>query len=104
MRSWPSRRECGNEAAHRVAVKFTTISGANFKEASEIALVAAVALQGASRRRQFSTTVRGRDGRQAPDLVDRNFTATPLVSVGATRRPISLSLQYCLDCARTCQT
>jgi len=32
-------------------------------------------LQGASRRRQFSTTVRDRDRRPAPDLVERHFTA-----------------------------
>jgi putative transposase len=31
-------------------------------------------LEGASRRRQFSTTVRGAERRQAPDLVERNFT------------------------------
>ncbi len=31
-------------------------------------------LQGVSRRRRFSTTVRDRQARQAPDLVDRNFT------------------------------
>lgn len=32
-------------------------------------------LEGASRRRQFKTTVRDRERRPAPDLVDRNFTA-----------------------------
>jgi len=32
-------------------------------------------LQGASRRRRFSTTVRDRDRRPAPDLVERNFTS-----------------------------
>jgi putative transposase len=32
-------------------------------------------LQGASRRRQFSTTVRDRGRRPAPDLVERHFTA-----------------------------
>jgi putative transposase len=31
-------------------------------------------LQGASRRKQYRTTVRDRDARPAPDLVDRNFT------------------------------
>jgi putative transposase len=38
-------------------------------------LMREVGLQGASRRRQFSTTVRNREARQAPDLVERNFTA-----------------------------
>jgi len=33
-------------------------------------------LQGASRRRRFSTTVRDRDRRPAPDLVERNFTSS----------------------------
>ena len=32
-------------------------------------------LEGASRRRRFSTTIRDRDRRPAPDLVERNFTA-----------------------------
>ena len=32
-------------------------------------------LEGASRRRRFSTTLRDRDRRPAPDLVERNFTA-----------------------------
>ena len=32
-------------------------------------------LQGASRRRRFSTTIRDRAARQAPDLVERNFQA-----------------------------
>lgn len=32
-------------------------------------------IQGASRRKSFTTTVRDRDARPAPDLVDRNFTA-----------------------------
>jgi putative transposase len=32
-------------------------------------------LQGVSRRRQFSTTVRDRDRRPAPDLIERDFTA-----------------------------
>ena len=32
-------------------------------------------IQGASRRKAFVTTVRDRDARPAPDLVDRNFTA-----------------------------
>ncbi len=32
-------------------------------------------IQGASRRRTTVTTVRDRDARPAPDLVDRNFTA-----------------------------
>lgn len=32
-------------------------------------------IQGASRRKSFVTTVRDRDARPAPDLVDRNFTA-----------------------------
>ncbi len=36
-------------------------------------LVKELGLQGASRRRQFATTVRDRDARQAPDLVERNF-------------------------------
>lgn len=31
-------------------------------------------LQGASRRKKYRTTVRDRDARPAPDLVDRNFT------------------------------
>jgi putative transposase len=31
-------------------------------------------LEGASRRRRFSTTIRDRDRRPAPDLVERNFT------------------------------
>jgi putative transposase len=31
-------------------------------------------LQGASRRKRYRTTVRDRDARPAPDLVDRNFT------------------------------
>jgi putative transposase len=31
-------------------------------------------LQGASRRKKYRTTVRDRDSRPAPDLVDRNFT------------------------------
>jgi putative transposase len=33
-------------------------------------------IHGASRRKGFKTTVRDRDARPAPDLVDRNFTAT----------------------------
>ena len=33
-------------------------------------------IQGASRRKGFKTTIRDRDARPAPDLVDRNFTAT----------------------------
>jgi putative transposase len=33
-------------------------------------------VQGSSRRKGFTTTVRDRDARPAPDLVDRNFTAT----------------------------
>ena len=33
-------------------------------------------LQGVSRRRQFSTTTRDRQARQAPDLVDRNFAVS----------------------------
>jgi putative transposase len=33
-------------------------------------------LQGASRRRRFSTTVRDRDRRPAPDLIERDFTAS----------------------------
>jgi len=33
-------------------------------------------LQGASRRRRFSTTVRERDRHPAPDLVERNFTSS----------------------------
>jgi putative transposase len=33
-------------------------------------------LQGATRRKGFITTIRDRDARPAPDLVDRNFTAT----------------------------
>lgn len=37
-------------------------------------LMRAAALTGVSRRRFVTTTVKG-DGRQAPDLVDRNFTA-----------------------------
>src|SRR5262249_54666518 len=37
-------------------------------------LMAAAALRGVSRRRFVRTTVRG-SGRQAPDLVDRKFTA-----------------------------
>lgn len=32
-------------------------------------------IQGASRRKGFTTTVRDRDARPAPDLVERNFTA-----------------------------
>jgi len=32
-------------------------------------------LQGVSRRRWFTTTVRERDHRPAPDLVERHFTA-----------------------------
>ena len=32
-------------------------------------------LEGASRRRRYCTTVRDASGRQAPDLVERNFTA-----------------------------
>jgi putative transposase len=32
-------------------------------------------LQGASRRKRYRTTVRNRDARPAPDLVDRNFVA-----------------------------
>lgn len=32
-------------------------------------------IQGASRRRSFITTIRDRDARPAPDLVERNFTA-----------------------------
>jgi putative transposase len=33
-------------------------------------------IHGATRRKGFKTTVRNRDARPAPDLVDRNFTAT----------------------------
>lgn len=33
-------------------------------------------LQGATRRKGFTTTIRDRDARPAPDLVDRNFSAT----------------------------
>ena len=33
-------------------------------------------LQGATRRKGFITTIRDRDARPAPDLVDRNFTAS----------------------------
>jgi putative transposase len=33
-------------------------------------------IHGASRRKGFKTTVRDRDARPAPDLVDRKFTAT----------------------------
>jgi putative transposase len=36
--------------------------------------MAKAGLAGVSRRKFVTTTVRG-DGRQAPDLVDRNFTA-----------------------------
>ena len=32
-------------------------------------------IQGATRRKGFTTTIRDRDARPAPDLVDRNFTA-----------------------------
>jgi putative transposase len=35
-------------------------------------------IHGASRRKGFKTTVRDRDARPAPDLVDRKFTATAL--------------------------
>jgi len=38
-------------------------------------LMRAAGLAGVSRRRQCQTTRRDRDGRVAPDLVDRNFTA-----------------------------
>ena len=33
-------------------------------------------IHGASRRKGFKTTVRDRDARPGPDLVDRKFTAT----------------------------
>jgi putative transposase len=36
----------------------------------------AAGIRGVSRRRWTTTTVRGEDTRPAPDLVDRNFTAT----------------------------
>jgi putative transposase len=39
-------------------------------------LVAGAGLQGASRRKGTKTTLRGEETRPAPDLVDRNFTAT----------------------------
>jgi putative transposase len=38
-------------------------------------LMREASLEGASRRRKFSTTVRSADRRQAPDLVERNFVA-----------------------------
>jgi len=38
-------------------------------------LMREASLEGASRRRQFSTTMRSADRRPAPDLVERNFTA-----------------------------
>lgn len=38
-------------------------------------LMREASLEGASRRRKFSTTVRSVDHRQAPDLVERNFVA-----------------------------
>ena len=37
-------------------------------------LMREASLEGASRRRRFNTTVRDRDRRQAPDLVERRFT------------------------------
>jgi len=33
-------------------------------------------IAGASRRKGFKTTIRGRDARPAPDLVERKFSAT----------------------------
>jgi len=39
-------------------------------------LMRAAGLAGISRRRRFSTTTRDHQGRQAPDLVDRNFTVS----------------------------
>jgi putative transposase len=39
-------------------------------------LMQGAGLAGVSRRRQFTTTTRDRQGRQAPDLVDRNFAVS----------------------------
>ena len=39
-------------------------------------LMQSAGLAGVSRRRQFATTIRDGEGRQAPDLVDRNFAAS----------------------------
>jgi putative transposase len=39
-------------------------------------LMQGAGLAGVSRRRQFTTTIRDRQGRQAPDLVERNFAVS----------------------------
>jgi len=54
-------------------------------------------IHGASRRKGFTTTVRNRDARPAPDLVDRKFVATAQdelwVVISRTYRPLSA---FCL--------
>ena len=68
------QRSRGTYGAPRIHAELAA-QGTHVSRKRVARLMREASLEGASRRRQFSTTVRSADRRQAPDLVERNFTA-----------------------------
>lgn len=67
-------RSRGTYGAPRIHAELTA-SGTRVSRKRIARLMREAGLEGASRRRRYCTTVRDGSARQAPDLVERNFTA-----------------------------
>jgi transposase InsO family protein len=67
-------RSRGTYGAPRIQAELAA-AGQNVSRKRVARLMKLLGVEGISRRRQFSTTIRDRVGRQAPDLVERKFQA-----------------------------
>jgi len=70
------RRSRGNYGAPRIHQDLVQEEGLQVSRKRVARLMRAAGLEGTSRRRKPKTTKRDPEARPAPDLVDRNFTAT----------------------------
>ena len=70
------RRSRGNYGAPRIYEDLVQEAGVKIGRKRVARLMRVAGIQGTTRRRGPKTTTRNREASPAPDLVDRNFTAT----------------------------